>query len=343
MSDPSIAAVDQALNKNRALVRHHGMRRTLWVLTHDDLEICHAGATKRIAGPERRRTIKLLEERADVSDAISWMRAAEAEVLDFLSRNGAASTREIGDALPHLRLPMEMSPGKPYNAMGSTLSRIMLLLGFDGHIARVEPTGGWNNSQYRWSPMSQVTTGRLEGLPEDEARARLVRRWLWVFGPAPASDIQWWTGWPAGLTNKALQAAGADEVEVETAPGTSQTGWSLSNDDTPLTTKPWVALLPGLDPTTMGWKSRDWYLDPDYVPLLFDRNGNGGPTVWVDGEIVGGWAQSTAGEIRYRLLTDVPVDRVEQIDRAANRLKTVLGDRRFKVRFPAPIQKELLR
>lgn len=41
---------------------------------------------------------------------------------------------------------------------------------------------------------------------------------------------------------------------------------------------PWVALLPSLDPTTMGWKERGWYLG-DHYPVLFDRNGNAGPTV----------------------------------------------------------------
>ena len=69
--------------------------------------------------------------------------------------------------------------------------------------------------------------------------------------------------------------------------------------------EPWVALLPGLDPTTMGWKRRDWYLPPGHVPLLFDRNGNAGPAVWVDGRIVGGWVQRRNGEIATRLLDDV--------------------------------------
>ncbi|WP_217998032.1 hypothetical protein [Nocardia paucivorans] len=31
-------------------------------------------------------------------------------------------------------------------------------------------------------------------------------------------------------------------------------------------------------PCPMGWRSRDWYLG-EYAPLLFDRNGNIGPSV----------------------------------------------------------------
>ena len=45
-----------------------------------------------------------------------------------------------------------------------------------------------------------------------------------------------------------------------------------------------------------GLDARDWYLGP-HRPALFDRNGNAGPTIWVDGRIVGGWAQRSDGEI----------------------------------------------
>ena len=52
---------------------------------------------------------------------------------------------------------------------------------------------------------------------------------------------------------------------------------------------PWVALLPGLDSTVMGWKERAWFLG-GHQHALFDVNGNAGPTVWCNGRIVGGWA-----------------------------------------------------
>ena len=45
----------------------------------------------------------------------------------------------------------------------------------------------------------------------------------------------------------------------------------------------------------MGWKLRDWYL-PAAAADAFDRNGNAGPTLWVDGRVVGAWAQAPDGE-----------------------------------------------
>jgi len=75
---------------------------------------------------------------------------------------------------------------------------------------------------------------------------------------------------------------------------------------------------------------------------VFDRNGNAGPTIWIDGRVVGGWAQQKSGEIAYELLVDVPAERVKAIEDAAIALRQIIGDARVNVRFPAPMQKALL-
>jgi hypothetical protein len=92
----------------------------------------------------------------------------------------------------------------------------------------------------------------------------------------------------------------------------------------------------------MGWKERGWYLDPEVGAAVFDRNGNAGPTIWVDGRVVGSWVQRPDGTIAVHLLTDVDPARRAEIDAAAERLRELLGDVRFRVRFPAPVQAALL-
>ena len=94
----------------------------------------------------------------------------------------------------------------------------------------------------------------------------------------------------------------------------------------------------------MGWKERAWYLDDlaEFGASLFDRNGNAGPTIWVDGRVVGGWAQRKSGEIAYRLLAEVPTKRLKAIAAEAERSRDLIGDARVNVRFPAADEKELL-
>ena len=218
-------------------------------------------------------------------------------------------------------------------------TRLLLVLGFAGDVVRARPTGTWINGQYRWAATERWLPGGIDtGLDKRTAAAGLARRWLRAFGPGSRTDLQWWAGWTAATTTRAL--ADVDAVEVDLEQGT---GFVLPDDLGPVAPpEPWVALLPGLDPTTMGWKERSWYLDPEVAAAVFDRNGNGGPTVWVDGAIVGTWVQRRDGTIAVQLVTAVADDRRAEIDEAARRLRELLGDVRFTVRFPAPAQAALL-
>ena len=121
------------------------------------------------------------------------------------------------------------------------------------------------------------------------AATELARRWLRRFGPGTTTDLQWWMGWTLGLTRRALEGCAAVPVALADGPG-----WLAADDDPVDEAEPWVALLPSLDPATMGWKQRSWYL-PDAALEAFDSVGNGGPTIWVDGRIVGAWAQDKQG------------------------------------------------
>jgi hypothetical protein len=90
----------------------------------------------------------------------------------------------------------------------------------------------------------------------------------------------------------------------------------------------------------MGWKERAWYLGK-HESVLFDRNGNAGPTVWWDGRIVGGWAQRRDGEIVFRLLDDVGAEGVRAIEREAVELAAWLGEARIRPGFLPPFQRAL--
>jgi hypothetical protein len=116
-----------------------------------------------------------------------------------------------------------------------------------------------------------------------------------------------------------------------------------AGDDAPVRAPtPWVAFLPALDPTTMGWYERGWYLGA-HRSQLFDRNGNAGPTIWADGRVVGGWAQRKTGEVAYEVLDDVGRETTRTVERAAADLEAWFGDVRVTPRFPTPLQLRLTR
>ena len=120
------------------------------------------------------------------------------------------------------------------------------------------------------------------------------------------------------------------------------TGFVLAGDLDPVDCPgPWVAFLPALDPTMMGWKERDWYCRPDYVQRLFDRNGNASTTVWVDGRVLGGWAQRQDGTIVYEIFEDVDAKASVQIKQRAASLEAWLGDMVFIPGIRTPLERSL--
>ena len=201
--------------------------------------------------------------------------------------------------------------------------------------------GSWTSSLYRWAPTDAWLPGG--GLPEldaDAAAQQLVRRWLAAFGPGTLADLQWWTGWTLTLVRRAL--ARLDVAEVGLAGGA--VGYVLAGDEGPVGSAPAAAepaLLPALDPTAMGWKERSWYLGP-HRDALFDRSGNIGPTIWLGGRIVGGWAQRReSGEVVTRLLQDVGAQANDALAREAEALRAWIGDVRVTPRFRTPLEREL--
>ena len=274
-----------------------------------------------------------------VTEVQAWLRDAEAATLEALDElGGEATAQDLAAVVPALREKVRVNVGKRYEGEVGLSSRILLQLGVEGRIVRARPRGTWVSSQYRWSTPERWLGSPIAVVPPAEAQAHLVGRWLARFGPATEADIRWWTGLTAREIRAALAAVGAVDVELDGG----ATGLVLPGDleRTPLV-EPWVALLPGLDPTTMGWQARDWYLGP-YKSRLFDSTGNGGPAIWSDGRIVGGWAVRRTGEVATKLLEDVGRETAEAVDREAGRLTEWLQAVKVAPRFPAPLTKELV-
>jgi Winged helix DNA-binding domain len=336
MRTPALDAVETALYDDRTLVRHHAMRRTLWVGGREAVRLAHAAATVDLHRVQHRNLCTALAA-AGVADPDAWIAAGRTTLLAALV-DGPLTARDVGRRLPELTIPVPIGTGRN-STTAAAHTRLLLVLGFAGDVVRARPTGTWINGQYRWAAIDTWLPGGIAvGLDKRTAAAGLARRWLRAFGPGTRADLQWWAGWTAATTTRALADVEAVEVALEEG-----TGFVLPDDLDPVgPTEPWVALLPGLDPSTMGWKQRDFYLDPALAAAVFDRNGNGGPAVWADGRIVGGWVQRRDGTIAVRLLADVGAEQRAAVDGAAADMEKVLGDVRFTVRFPAPMQADLL-
>jgi hypothetical protein len=329
--------VERALYDDRTLVRVLAMRRTLFAVPREHVGIVLVGAGADIGRQQRTLLEKMLVEADVTGDPGPWVDRAEAAALAAMEGAGEILSTELAKADPLLSTRLELATGTRYATSVSIASRMLTLMSADGKVVRTRPRGGWTSTQFRWATLD-AWVGHVERPDTATASSQMARLWLRSYGPASLDDLQWWTGWTKTRTRAALATLDTVEVDLDGSPGLV-----LADDAEPVPAPdPWVALLPALDPSAMGWKHRDFCLGP-HRELLYDVNGNAGPTVWADGRIVGGWAQRDDGEVVVRLLDDVGTESAAAIEERAAALTIMLGDVRLKARARGwtPVEREL--
>jgi hypothetical protein len=329
------AHLDAALYTDRSLIKHLAMRRTLWVVDRGMLGAVQAGASVRVAEAERRRLVSAVEKSGLHPDGAAWLERAETAVLGELADGHEATSTQLREALPVLRGTVTNGIGTRWQAEAPVAPRVLTVLSAGGAVVRATNQGAWTGSRPRWALMKAWLGTDLDCPEPDEARATLVRAWLARFGPGTLADLVWWLGATKTATRAALRDVRAVEVGLE-----GETGYVLPEDEEPVDpVEPWAALLPGLDPTTMGWTAREWYLGP-HQKQLFDRAGNAGPTAGWDGRVVGGWTQTAAGEVALQLLEPVPDHARRALEVEAGRLGDWLAGTRVRFRFPSRLSRQ---
>lgn len=319
--------VDAALYDTREVVKQLAMRRTLFVFPRDLLPAAWGSASARVATAERKRIAKAIAGAGIAPDGAAWLDAAHEATLARLAV-APASTAQLRAELPELAGTIGGDTDKTWDRPVPVAPWVLTTLGLEGRALRGRNAGHWRLNKPTWTTAEDWLGEVPAPLGEAEGYAALVGSWLHTFGPGTAADVQWWLGSTKTAVTRALADVGAVEVTLDDG----STGWlhPLDTDDVgPV--EPWAALLPTLDPTVMGWKSRGFYLDPAHVPYLVDSNGNAGTTAWWDGRVVGCWVQDDEGVVRLSLLDDVGPEGEAALEREAARLTqwldgTVIGN-----------------
>ena len=334
------ADLDAALYQDRQLIKHMAMRRTLWIVRTTDLPAVQAAASDRVAATERKKLIGDVEKAGIAADGAEWLELASAAIREHLADGVHAGTATLRATLPELAGSWDPAPGKTWGGSTPVAPRVLTVLSAQGHVLRGPNEGTWTTSRPLWAAAAHWLPEPAAAVTADDARAALLRSWLRTFGPATAADIKWWFGQTLSWAREGLRDLDAAEVTLE---GCEATGYVLPDDldDTP-PVSPWGALLPGLDPTVMGWQARSWYLGP-HAGQLFDRSGNAGPTVWWDGRALGAWGQDADGRVHLEFVEDVGAPARKVLQRKASELTDWLDGVRVKPRFPSPLSQALSR
>ena len=332
----SVADLAAEMYDRRTLVRWMAMRRTLFVVARGDVPTIQAAVSTPLAGVLRRRLLAQVD-RTGIDppvdqDLADWVGTVEEQVEQALARRGDATGAELRDDVPALRA--RILPGTPAAKAQGLTSPLLTLMSAQGRLVRGAAVGAWTSRNHRWEPAATWWPDGVPHLDPPAAQADLARRWLERYGPATVDDLQWWTGWSRATTRHALSCLDTEEVDLHGQPGVD-----LAGAEPPGPAEPVACLLPALDPTPMGWKHRGWSTDVDTAPL-YDTAGNIGPTVWWDGELVGGWASTPTG-IRTRLLADRGRRAAAAVEAAARHLGQRLDGATVTPAARTPLERQL--
>jgi len=335
IEEVSIQDVEEALYDTRSLVRQQAMRETLFVFPRDLVPAAWESACARVAAAYRKRFIKDLERWGPVpeGEGAAWLKAAEHAVLDHLADGVPRSSTQLRQEVPQVSGVIVQAPDKAWGGKLAVAPKVLAQLSMDGLVARAGNAGAWYASRPTWTTTVEWWGHDVpDALEARQGYAELVHRWLWSYGPGTIEDIAWWLGGTKTAVRTALEDLGAQSVTLEDG----SVGWLRDDDLDPVTApEPWVALLPLLDPTVMGWKGRGFFLGP-HGPQLFDSAGNAGTTAWVDGRVVGAWVQDTDGAVQVRLLEEITPTAHEALRAEARRLTKWLDGQRVFTVYPSP-------
>ena len=332
------ADIERELYVDRTVVRMLGMRRTLFVVPRDLVPVVDA----RLHADDR--CARAAQARADGGgerhlDATGRLGAAGDGNGAPRSRRARRGLHVGGDECgPVLAKRLRVGVGTRFESTQSAGARILPQLAMEGKLMRGRPRGAWTNGQYRWVPAAVWLDGGIVAVDRATARAELLRRWLGAFGPGTETDLRWWTGWTASDTRTALAAVPHVAVDLG-----GRAGYVLADDleRAERLSSRGPRCYPTLDPTTMGWKERDWYLGAARVACYSTATATQARPCGGKVALSVGGRNVVTARSGIGLLEDVGSEAGAAIAAEAARLEEWLGEARVSPGFLPPFQRVL--
>ncbi|GAA4533401.1 winged helix DNA-binding domain-containing protein [Amycolatopsis samaneae] len=250
----------------RRVVRTHLMRRTVHLLTADDVLAWRARHDAML----RQRVLGTYRRELDGVNLDELAAAGRAVLADGEPRSMSGLARAVAGRWPE--------PGR--RALGEMLVAALIPM------AQLPPRGVWRvKAGVRNVPLSEWLGRDVDALPADDTDPvgqALVRRYLAAFGPAASADLRAWCGL-AGLP-AAVSAIRGELVAFRDERGRELLDLPGAPRPDPDTPAP-VRFLPAFDNAILGYHDRGRIIDEGHRGLSVA----GERVVLVDGRVSATW------------------------------------------------------
>jgi hypothetical protein len=258
--------IEDARLGERSIVCTWGLRGTLHLMTAADL-----GWLLPLLGPVFVRKSRRRYDQLGLDEG-RYVRARQM-IEAILSLQGRLTRAELNGQLVEAGVSLE----------GQALYHALRRAGLEGILCMGPKKEGQDTYVLidRWTALGPA-------MAEDQALAKLVRRYLLGYGPAGPEDLASWSGLSLRTTRAVFGRIAEELVPVEIGglagwmPRGRQGWFRESACETDI-----VRLLPSYDPYLLGYWSRDLIVSDRYARQIHPGGGMIRPTVILDGRAVG--------------------------------------------------------
>jgi hypothetical protein len=287
--------IENALWKSRTLVKTSLMRQTLHLIPSDEFSLY-------ISALRRSRVDAVLRVMERVGVTAEEGHGLTAEIMK------AVSDRALTQ--PEIRAAVRLKASKRVRAWMDKVWSIIRIPVAEGLLCY----GSGEGNTVRFIRSDQwLRKPDLKPVAEDEARRRLLSKYLRAYGPAKLKDFAHWSGLPMTQVRGLREAAGTELLDIEVE-GERRL---LQLDDAKAilgrkSVAPCVRLLPHFDPYLLAHRGKDHLLEKKHYKRVYRNQGWISPVVLVDGAIAGTWSHRLQGK-----QFTISVELFDSISRAA--------------------------
>jgi len=274
--------LDEALYRDKTLVKVWCMRGTLHIIPSQDLPIYNK-ALRRM----------WFEHHGEFRDEPNFPSAEERKKRIYPKILVALAQRPLKRKELDAKVRSSLrDDAKPYPGLFSAWGGILKETGYEGLTVHAEPCEGEACFARldKWLPKIN-----LDMVDEDEAKEKLLIKYLHGYGPASVQDFAYWSGLMASEARRAIEnGAGSllEEVEIKGVKGRFlmlKEDFKLL-DSISLDEKAPLCLLPKFDSLVLGHKDRTRVIRNEYKERVFrPKTGDVAATLLINGQVVGTW------------------------------------------------------
>ncbi|MFD9289049.1 winged helix DNA-binding domain-containing protein [Streptomyces sp. NPDC060030] len=303
--------VRTALWTDRTLVKTFGPRGTVHLLPAEDLPMWTGALSAVPTGSS--------PFSKDARMTPAQVEAVVAAVADALE-DAELTIDELSDEVIGRTGPWAGDPVMPaFQGMWPRWRQVLHLAGHRGALSYAPNRGR----------KATYTNPGTVPMPEREATAALVRRYLLAYGPATPAHFARWLAAPRGWAGRLFgELAGAGEIE-EVAFEDRGAAWVVAGDTRfPAEAPRGVRLLPYFDAFTIASQPRErLFPGAAYERALAGGQAGNFPVLLVDGEVAGVWHQRRSGRritVTVEPLSPLDAGRTRALGEQVERLGEVM-------------------